>query len=212
MSVQDDAAAVDRRINGLFGAIDGEDAAPQIASFEGSSTFQALLAREQTLQTVNQGGVGADASVPELSAPPEDIERDLRDASASSGVELPLLEAIGKNESGFRSNATSPAGAQGVMQLMPGTAAGLGVSDSYDARQNINGAAKYVRGLLDEFSGNIPLTVAAYNAGAGAVKKYNGIPPYAETKNYVNNVMASYEKYRAQQALASNSLPPYGSN
>lgn len=212
MSVQDDAAAVDRRINGLFGAIDGEDAAPQVASFEGSSTFQALVQREQDLQTANQGGVGPDFSAPEVSAPPQEIERDLRDASSSSGVELPLLEAIGKNESGFRSNATSPAGAQGVMQLMPGTAAGLGVSDAYDPRQNINGAAKYVRGLLDEFGGNIPLTVAAYNAGAGAVKKYNGVPPYAETQNYVNNVMASYEKYRAQQALAPTSLPPYESN
>jgi len=212
MSVQDDAAAVDSRINGLFGAIDGEDAAPQVASYEGSSTFQALVQREQDLQTANQGGVGPDFSVPELSAPPQEIERDLQDASASSGVELPLLEAIGKNESGFRSNATSPAGAQGVMQLMPGTAAGLGVSDAYDARQNCNGAAKYVRGLLDEFGGNLPLTIAAYNAGAGAVKKYNGIPPYAETQNYVNNVMASYEKYRAQQALAPTSLPPYEPN
>jgi len=201
MSVEDDAAAIDKRVNSLFAAIGGDDMAPQISSYEGSSNFQALVARQQAIAVSNQGSVaGSDGTT---AAPPEDIQRMMQDASANNNVELPLLEAIGKNESGFRSNATSPVGAQGVMQLMPGTAAGLGVTDAYDPQQNINGGAKYLRGLLDQFHGNLPMTIAAYNAGPGAVQKYNGIPPYAETQNYVNNVMASYESYRAQQAMAA---------
>jgi soluble lytic murein transglycosylase-like protein len=202
MSVQDDASMVDRRINVLFGAIDGGAAPPQISSFEGSSKFQALVGRQISTPVLNQGIAGGDNAVPAVAAPPSAIQQYMREASMDTGVPLSLIEAIGKNESGFNSNATSPVGAQGVMQLMPGTAAGLGVSNSYDARENIAGGAKYLKGLLAEFDGDMTKAVAAYNAGPGAVKKYGGIPPYAETKNYVNNVMASYEKYRAQEALA----------
>jgi len=79
------------------------------------------------------------------------------------------------------------------------TAAGLGVTDSYDPGQNVFGGTRYIRGLLDRFHGDMRLAIAAYNAGPGAVEKYNGVPPYAETQNYVQNVLASYDKYRAQQ-------------
>jgi soluble lytic murein transglycosylase-like protein len=82
------------------------------------------------------------------------------------------------------------------MQLMPGTAAGLGVTDSYDPAQNVAGGTKYIKGLLERFNGDVRLAVAAYNAGPGAVEKYGGVPPYAETQNYVQNVLASYAKYR----------------
>ncbi len=86
------------------------------------------------------------------------------------------------------------------MQLMPETAAGLGVRDAYDPAQNVAGGARYLKGLLDRFGGDTRLAVAAYNAGPGAVEKYGDVPPYAETKNYVQNVLASYDKYRAAPA------------
>ena len=131
--------------------------------------------------------------------PPAEIDRLVSANSAQWNVDPSLIKAIIANESGFNASATSGAGAQGLMQLMPGTAAGLGVSDSYDPAQNVYGGTRYIKSLLDRFGGNVKLAVAAYNAGPGAVEKYSGVPPYAETQNYVQNVLSSYEKYRAQQ-------------
>lgn len=110
-------------------------------------------------------------------------------ASQAYGVPTALLKAVAKAESNFDPNAQSSAGAQGVMQLMPGTARSLGVSDSFDAEQNIMGGAKYLSQLLREFDGDTTLAVAAYNAGPGNVKKYDGVPPFAETQNYVKKVL-----------------------
>ncbi len=115
--------------------------------------------------------------------------------SAAWQVDPALIKAVIANESGFNANATSKTGAQGLMQLMPDTAASLGVRDAYDPVQNVAGGTRYLRGLLDRFGGNMPLAVAAYNAGPGAVEKYGGVPPYAETRNYVQNVLASFNSY-----------------
>lgn len=115
---------------------------------------------------------------------------DIFDKAASTyNIDVNLLKAVAKAESDFNPNATSGAGAQGIMQLMPSTAKYLEVTDSYDAEQNIMGGAKYLRELLDTFNGDTSLAVAAYNAGPGAVKKYDGIPPYTETENYVSKVL-----------------------
>ena len=114
-------------------------------------------------------------------------------ASARTGVSARLLEAVAQEESGFDANAVSGAGAQGIMQLMPSTAAGLGVDDPFNAAESINGAAAYLRSLLEEFNGNTSLALAAYNAGPGAVTKYGGIPPYAETQKYVKDVESLME-------------------
>jgi hypothetical protein len=110
-------------------------------------------------------------------------------AGARYGVSPALLSAVAKQESGYRADAVSPSGARGLIQLMPGTAKGLGVSNSLDPTQAVDGAARMLRDLTNRF-GSTPLALAAYNAGPGAVMKYDGIPPYAETQRYVKNIMA----------------------
>ena len=110
-------------------------------------------------------------------------------AGARYGVSPMLLAAVARQESGYNATAVSGAGAQGLMQLMPGTAKGLGVTNSFDPAQAVDGAARMLRDLTNRF-GRVDLALAAYNAGPGAVMRYDGVPPYAETKNYVRNVMS----------------------
>lgn len=116
------------------------------------------------------------------------------EAAKTYNVDVKLLKAVAKAESGFRPEAVSSAGAIGVMQLMPQTAEGLGVSDPTDARENIMGGAKYLAQLLDKYNGDATLALASYNAGGSKVDQYNGIPPYTETRNYVVRVLNYYEK------------------
>jgi hypothetical protein len=124
----------------------------------------------------------------------ESMDHIFQDAGAEYNVDVELLKAIGKAESDFDTKAVSHCGAQGVMQLMPATAKSLGVTDSFDARQNIMGGAKYISGMIKKYNGDIKLALAAYNAGSGNVAKYNGIPPFEETQNYVKKVVAFMEK------------------
>lgn len=121
---------------------------------------------------------------------PKDLEEIFETASSTYNVPLNLLKAVAKAESDFDPDCTSSAGAMGIMQLMPATAKELGVTDAYDPEQNIMGGAKYLAENLKIFNGDTELAVAAYNAGRGAVKKYNGIPPYTETQNYVKKVLS----------------------
>lgn len=113
-----------------------------------------------------------------------------------NGLDEDFVKAVINQESGFNPNATSHCGAMGLMQLMPATAQGLGVTNAYDAEQNIEGGTKYLKGLMDRFGNDKQLALAAYNAGPNAVKKYGGIPPYAETQNYVKKVLSKYDTYK----------------
>jgi len=118
--------------------------------------------------------------------------------SEKNNLDADFVKAVIKQESGFNPKATSHCGAQGLMQLMPGTAKGLGVTDSYDAEQNVKGGTKMLSNLLKTYGGDKELALAAYNAGGGAVKKYGGIPPYAETQRYVKNVLNIYGKFKSE--------------
>lgn len=123
---------------------------------------------------------------------PEELESYFAEASETYGVDERLLKSIAKTESSFRSDATSRSGAMGIMQLMPATASSLGVSNAYDARENILGGAKYISQLLQQYNGDTSLALAAYNAGSNNVDKYGGIPPFTETRNYVSKVLGYY--------------------
>ncbi|KHD07674.1 hypothetical protein PN36_20495 [Candidatus Thiomargarita nelsonii] len=122
----------------------------------------------------------------------------IQEVATSIGLEPALLRAVIQIESAYNPKAVSPKGAVGLMQLMPGTAKRFGVKKRTDASANVYGGARYLRHLLKLFDNNIELTLAAYNAGENAVKRYNNqIPPYRETKNYVNKVMKLYRAYQA---------------
>jgi soluble lytic murein transglycosylase-like protein len=124
-------------------------------------------------------------------------DEHIRQAATLYQIPEALIRAVIKVESDYDARAVSYAGARGLMQLMPETAAGLGVKDIHDPRENIFGGVRYLRVLANLFNGDLELTIAAYNAGDGAVIQYGGIPPYNETKNYVVQVTRYYRRYRA---------------
>ena len=198
-------------IQGRISALDTSEEAPPISTASvtpttpnalagvpndpnGEATFEKMITQALGRLGSLSGSAGGTGAT--MMAPAELTPLISRSASAYK-VDPNLIKAIIANESGFNASATSPVGAQGLMQLMPGTAAGLGVNNSFDPSQNIAGGTRYLRGLYDRF-GDWKLAVAAYNAGPAAVSKYGGIPPYSETQNYVSSVMSSYSHYQKQ--------------
>lgn len=125
------------------------------------------------------------------------IEGDIKDAAKQHKVDPLLVKAITRVESCFDPHAVSVAGAQGLMQLMPGTAAELNVTQPFDERQNLMGGSQYIAKMLSMFNNDLDLALAAYNAGPGNVKKYNGIPPFKETQQYVKHVQRHYALFSA---------------
>ena len=176
--------------------------APQTAS---ATSFQdqlqqASAAGGTTATTATQSGAPVDGQFSDL----------INSAAQKYGIDPALLKGLIRQESNFNPNAQSPAGAQGLCQLMPGTAAALGVTNPLDPAQAIEGGAKYLAQQLKAFGGDPRKALAAYNAGPGAVQRYGGVPPYAETQNYVQSVMAFADQYRTQPAQTSQTSPAAG--
>jgi len=154
--------------------------------------------------------VGIDALGPEPVPPPAGIDEAVLRIAAEHSLSPQLIHSVIKVESNYNAHAVSSKGALGLMQLIPATARRFGVSDAFNPVQNIQGGAKYLRYLLDLYDGNTPLALAAYNAGEGAVARYGGVPPFAETQNYVILVRRQLEQARKAAAAktVAAQVPP----
>jgi soluble lytic murein transglycosylase-like protein len=152
------------------------------------------VVKQEPVAVVNQGLIPAPLKASAASADPKAM---VRDAALRSGLPPEFVQSVALVESGFRTNAVSPKGALGVMQLMPGTAKTLG-ADPLDTAQNIDAGTRLLRELLVKYDGDVVKALAAYNAGEGAVDRYQGMPPYSETRSYVNKVINAYQKAGGQ--------------
>ena len=175
-------------------------AAPAPAAFASQLASATAATAAPAATTASAGLMATGASELPAGTP---FASEITAAAKKHGIDPALLAGLVKQESGFNPNAGSPAGARGLTQLMPGTAAGLGVSNVLDPIQSLDGGAKYLRQQLDAFGGDVTRALAAYNAGPGAVQRYGGVPPYAETQNYVRIVQANAAQYRAGGAATS---------
>ena len=206
-----------------FGLLGATTASAEIAVLTNGQTLKLASHRQEGsvlyLSLKNGGEVGVAASEVRGIVPDEFVEEvvpevmagvsrggDLRvlatEAARRHGVDPELVLAMVAAESAFRTDAVSPKGAQGLMQLMPATARELGVADSLDPLQNLDGGTRYLKQLLARYNGDVKKAVAAYNAGPGAVQRHKGVPPYRETLHYVERVLREY------QAAAAKEPPP----
>lgn len=166
-----------------------------------SEVFQRISSIEQRFQSspgpdfskILAGAQQNNSVVDKTNATDTDVSKIIQFAAKKYEVDERLVMSVAKVESNLSPDVISSAGAVGVMQLMPETAQGLGVRNSKDPRENIDGGVRYLKQLMVTFNGDVTKVVAAYNAGPQAVKKYNGTPPYPETQDYVAKVMAQYK-------------------
>lgn len=160
---------------------------------------------DSNIHTYSNWGSNESAVLPSHSKDKNAFDHIIRQAAQQHGISEGLIKAVMHTESGFNVNARSPVGAQGLMQLMPATARRFNVSNAYDPQQNIMAGAKYLAWLMNRFNGNSSLALAGYNAGEGNVAKYNGIPPFRETQDYVRRVSSRYQNLYANGIGSSTS-------
>ncbi len=193
-SASANAAAVSGASSSGLGGWSGTTPAPDTwgAAVAAATGSAATASTTPAVSAVGASAVGVSTAVTggPLAQAPAALQTLFVEAGRKYGVSAQLLAAVAKQESNFKTTAVSHAGARGLMQLMPGTARGLGVKNSFDPAQAVDGAARLLRDHLKTF-GSTQLALAAYNAGPGAVRRYDGVPPYAETQNYVRKIMAN---------------------
>lgn len=163
----------------------------RIASPNDGTSFQDVLAGV----SAGQGSSSYNQNLVTKNQWTEQIQAAVQASAQKYNVSPALIMSIIKAESGFNPNAVSSAGAEGLMQLMPSTARGLGVTDSFNIQQNVDAGTRYIKEKLDQFGDDTRLALAAYNAGPASVIKYNGIPPYPQTQNYVKTVLSYYNSF-----------------
>ncbi|GER67372.1 hypothetical protein BpJC7_17740 [Weizmannia acidilactici] len=172
-----------------------DSSATALYALAGSPLLSNLAGYTTAADSSDQSGISSkDASNTNTDATdggsiPKDLSSIISRASEKYGVPENLIKAVIQQESDFKTDAVSSAGAAGLMQLMPGTAASLGVTDVMDPGQNVDAGTKYLKTLLDKYNDNVQLALAAYNAGPANVDRYGGIPPFKETQNYVASIM-----------------------
>ena len=184
--------AIDARVQEIQTMVATLTGAPAAQPSTSTASFAGALASAQGTAQTAAPVTGAGGST--------NFDSEINAAATANGIDPALLKGLVSQESGFNPNARSGAGAVGLTQLMPGTAASLGVTNPLDPAQSLQGGAKYLRQQLDRFGGDERLALAAYNAGPGAVARYGGVPPYSETQNYVTSVMAKAAAYRGGTA------------
>jgi soluble lytic murein transglycosylase-like protein len=176
----------------------------QLEATENATDFSALSSIKNSLNSqrfaefTTGNSTPSDISVEQLTTKVDKWSSLIENASKTFNIDSSLIKAIIIKESSGNQNAVSPAGAKGLMQLMDSTALELGVFNSFSPEENITGGTKYLAEMLKRFNGNVPFALASYNAGPSAVERYNGIPPYRETQEYVRDVL------RYKQLLSDN--------
>ena len=184
-------APVEKNTNALPEANNNIQSFDNVLKNSAKVKFGDLLTNPSTRVNANIYTTKATSATDKISTR-EQIKGLVSRISKKHGVYEKLVNALIKQESGFNPNAKSKVGAMGLMQLMPSTAKGLGVTNAMDPEQNVEGGVKYLKSMLNKYNGNVILALAAYNAGPGAVDKYDGVPPYKETQNYVKSILSNY--------------------